>query len=258
LKIESEAEARAMMAFDCKIPRLLHTDRGQFVKKGESHLKKLPTHAEWGSGGCGLKEKFTEDLASVEQAFYQQIDDQLEAGSVAHATAMLCLAQTVAWIGDFKHFVDETFASLTRHRQFSDANAWSLTTKLMHRVFSDLHAARAGVIPSLKPGDNASICSHILWGVFCTHDVMAEYRKMKFRDHPAISSEYVKFLASNNSGDLLESVNSKMSAVESKLKEMTSEMQKINTTAGLAQNRAAEVKKSVEDHHKRINKLENK
>ena len=52
--------------------------------------------------------------------------------------------------------------------------------------------------------DWKSTCTHLMWSIFRTHDKMAEFDDVNFEDHPAIASEYIKFLACNLGFDMLE------------------------------------------------------
>ena len=257
LKLESSAEAKAMLAFEHKLPLLLHKDKGTVTRKGESHLNQVPTYDDWWHDGVGLKDRLSDELPGVEQGFLSQIEDRLEAGTIAHSLATQAVTQAIAWIGDLTRFMDETYESLIRSG-FSKISGWALTTKLVHRIFIDLHGARTGILQSFKPGDIESTCHHVLWGVFKTHDVMAEFKRHKFRNHPSISSEYVKFLASNSGNDLIDKVVLRVSALETTSKTHTSEITKANSTASVAQNKASEVKKALDDVDKRVRKLEQK
>jgi hypothetical protein len=87
---------------------------------------------------------------------------------------------------------------------------------------------------------------------------MAEFKRHKFCNHPSISSEYVKFLASNSGNDLIDKIVLRVSALETTSKMHTSEITKANSTASVAQNKASEVKKALDDVDKRVRKLEQK
>ncbi len=257
LKLETAAEAKAMLSFEVKIPRLLHNESLTATRKGKSYLKKLATYEDWWDNGNGLKERLAEELPSVEQGFMSQIDDRLTPGTLAHSVAMQAVTQSIAWIGELSRYIDETYDSLV-WSGFSKASAWSLTTKLVHRIFSDIQAIRTGTLQSFKPDDIASTCYQVLWGVFKTHDVMASYKRHKFKNHPSISSEYVKFLASNSSNDMIDKLLVRVGNLDSLVKTLTTDLGKTNGTASLAQNRAAEGKKELADLERRVKKLEGK
>jgi hypothetical protein len=66
------------------------------------------------------------------------------------------------------------------------------------RIFEDILLVRAGVSSLFVMDDNMINATTVPWATFQTHDVMSEYLTYKFKNHPSISSEYVRFLASNS------------------------------------------------------------
>jgi hypothetical protein len=46
------------------------------------------------------------------------------------------------------------------------------------------------------------------------HDVMGEYLKLKIKNHPSVSSEYVKFLAAHGSLKEVQLLKKRIKAVE--------------------------------------------
>ena len=144
LKIESGAEARAMNAFEQKIPRIFHKGKGSLiVKGGESHLTNVPTYDAWWNNGMGMKDRLHDDITTVEEGFKNLIADRLDVSSKAYAIASLALKESVTWLMELINFIDETYESLVRSK-FSSAAGWSLTTKLVARIFTDLATVRGG------------------------------------------------------------------------------------------------------------------
>jgi hypothetical protein len=62
-----------------------------------------------------------------------------------------------------------------------------------------------------------SVCCHILWAAFKTHDIMATYIDKNFENHPVISAEYIKFLATNSGIEKVERMEAQMSGMVEKL-----------------------------------------
>ena len=81
------------------------------------------------------------------------------------AVASQAVTQLVAWIGVLSRYIDDTYKSLIWSR-FTKSAAWSLTTKLVHRILHNL--CWVGVLQSFCPGDNKAKCAQVLWGVFKT------------------------------------------------------------------------------------------
>ena len=62
--------------------------------------------------------------------------------------------------------------------------------------------------------DPASICAHLLWSCFKTHDVMTMHKEHSFENHPTISAEYVKFLATNSGYDKVEQMETLVNGIK--------------------------------------------
>ena len=256
LKIESGAEARAMNAFENKIPRILHKGKGSLiVRGGESHLTNIPTYDAWWNNGMGMKDRLHDDITTVEEGFKNLIADRLESGSKAYSIASLALKESITWLMELINFIDETYESLVRSK-FSSAAGWSLTTKLVARIFTDLATVRGGVNNAFTPGDSASITANVLWGVFKTHDVMAQFRKQKFKNHTSISSEYVKFLATHSAHESVTKLEDKIKSLEADLKVATKQAAEASKAAATSSNHANELKTKMAALERRLGKLE--
>ena len=256
LKIESGAEARAMNAFEHKIPRIFHKGKGSLiVRGGESHLTNIPTYDAWWNNGMGMKDHLHDDITTVEEGLKNLIADRLDSDSKAYAIASLALKESVTWLMELINFIDETYESLVRSK-FSSSAAWSLTTKLVSRIFTDLATVRGGVNNAFTPGDSASITANVLWGVFKTHDVMSQFRKQKFKNHSSISSEYVKFLARHSAHESVTKLEEKIKGLEADLKAAVKQAGEASKAAATSSNHATELKSKVAALEKRLGKLE--
>jgi hypothetical protein len=81
---------------------------------------------------------------------------------------------------------------------FSIGSAWGLTTRLVVCIFEDIALVRAEVFSLFVIDDDLSNATTVLWATFQTHDAMADYFTLKFKDHPSVLSAYVEFWASNS------------------------------------------------------------
>ena len=80
---------------------------------------------------------------------------------------------------------------------------------------------------------------------------MQEFMDAGIKDHPAISSEYVKFLAANTGFEKVNSLEKRVTELDKTWKEQC----KTYTTAN---NKVVEVQKVVSDLVKRLTKIESK
>ena len=103
---------------------------------------------------------------------------------------------------------------------------------------------------SIKNWSPESTCGHVLYAVFKTHDIMANYMSHKFENHPSVSTEYVKFLATNSGsekvGKLTVSVESALSKAEAATKK-----------ADIVASKNADLTRVLEVLTKRVHRLEN-
>jgi hypothetical protein len=53
------------------------------------------------------------------------------------------------------------------------------------------------------------------------HDVMAEYLKLKIKNHPSVSSEYVKFLAAHGLFMEVQVIKKRLKAVKKDIRTIT-------------------------------------
>ena len=70
--------------------------------------------------------------------------------------------------------------------------------QVLDRICEDLYTPKEGVLEAMTIGDPESVCSHVIWACFKTHDVMSLYVDMQFDNHPPIAAEFTKFLTTNS------------------------------------------------------------
>jgi hypothetical protein len=66
---------------------------------------------------------------------------------------------------------------------------------------------------------------------------MADYRKLQFNNHPSMSSEHIKFIATNMGLESIQRLDSKVEAVEGLLKAMTKSVQEAVNSAKTTANK---------------------
>ena len=253
LDIATEAEGQALTSFLCEVPRLFHTTSGTvaLLADNASHLSKVPTHKSWANGTGGLKKAIEKKLSRLKSSLREVIGIELGPGTIAYAVAVEALEKSISWIGSFLSFLDQTYESLHVQSNFSSPRAWSLTTQLGRRVFSDLHSVRVGTTKAMGKGRRA-ICPVILWSVFRTHDKMAAFEVANFEDHPSIASEYVKFLATNSGLEVVSKLEDEVGSLKSKVKELEKMVSAATVKADKASSTADVVKKQCDALAKKV------
>jgi hypothetical protein len=241
LKIQTGSEALALGALRQSVPALFHsTTMGANETYGstklQSFLSRLNSHKEWSNGGHGMKAWMIGRIATVRNSILQDINQTLVHGTIAYQVAVDCLSRSVAWVNLLMTFIDSNYESLHVHSKFSKEQAWSLLTQLVTRVFTDMSKVREGVLMSLRMSDENGTCAAVLWAVFQTHDHMDAYFNANITDHPSISSEYVKFLASNSGIELVDKLESQVNKLAAGLSKAQDETLAIRKKADTASN----------------------
>jgi hypothetical protein len=116
----------------------------------------------------------------------------------AQLLAITSINATLTFLTQLLGFIDTIYDKLFTFSKFTAEQAWALTTLILDRICEDLFAPKEGVAVAMTVEDPASICAHMLWSCFKTQNVMALYMEHNFENHPAISAEYIKFLATNS------------------------------------------------------------
>jgi hypothetical protein len=259
LSINGIAEGQALTAHLHEIPRIFHTASGKLMglDSNESHLNRVPSHKHWSYGSHCLKRKLENELVKVRYSNRLVIQSYFKPGTVAYSVASEALDKSVSWVSGLISFIDRTYESLHGGSKFTAPQAWSLTTQLVRRIFSDLHTARMGTTRTMGK-DRVVICTTLLWSAFKTHDAMAAFENANFEDHPSISSEYVKFLAMNSGFEALEVVTGKMKSIGDQLKDMQGSVKQADKKAENAVTHCETNKKAVEGLSRRVVTLESR
>ena len=213
LKIATGAEAATLQSLQFVRPRIFHSGRAAMNNdRDKSHLNKLPDHSTWKAGGDGAKNFIVKKMNILHSVISSDILYTFGGGEsqAALMVATLSLTNTVTFLTMMLCALVETmFEKLHVFSKFTVEQGWCLTMQIFERILADLYAPKDGVLDAMTLDNQWSVCTHTLWTSFKCHDVMATYVEHQFENHPAISTEYVKFLATNSGFEKVESCLSK-------------------------------------------------
>ena len=216
LGITTGAEEAALQAILVKRPQLFHSGKTAMVsERNKSRLSQLPNFAAWKSGGEGVRNYVVRQMNVIYSTLSQEIGYALgfdPALAKANALAVRSLNDTITFITQLLNFVDTMYERLNSESKFTSDQAWSLTTQILDRICEELYAPKEGVGGAMKIEAPESVCCHILWAAFKTHDIMATYIDKNFENHPVISAEYIKFLATNSGIEKVEKIEVQLNA----------------------------------------------
>jgi uncharacterized protein YoxC len=159
------------------------------------------------------------------------------------------LTESAGWIIGFIQFIDKYHSELSKAK-FGAGKAWHVTTRLAKRILDDVGDQRYGIQNTFQ------ICQQIAWAVLKSHDLMAEFKNLEFKNHPSISGELVKFLAIDTSFGAIEKLALKVAELEGEANENRKQLSIAVKSASTAGNKADEVKLLIKALSKRVVKLE--
>ena len=79
------------------------------------------------------------------------------------------------------------------------------------------------------------------------HDVMNEFMSHEIKNHPTVSSEYVKFLATHTAHKELQAIKKRVDMVDKKVPELEKEIKKAGDNAKSAQSLAQTMTKELKE-----------
>jgi phage shock protein A len=258
IKVTCIADSVAITSFDTKTPKFFCKIQGHKVLKGDaSYLDAIPTQSDWADVGTGFKMRLQEALMEFQESHGTFVDQAVEIGSKPHTLAHAALTESVAWIIGFIQFVDEYYRELSKAK-FGAGKAWHVTTRLAKRILDEVGTQRYGVQNAFQVGDSRQICQQILWAVLKSHDVMQEYKRLNFKNHPSIATELVKFLAINTSFEAIEKLTTQVASHQVEIVEYRKNIAALTKTCMAATNKSDEAKKLLDQLSKRVEKVEKK
>ena len=266
LKITTGAEAAAIKALYFKRPRIFHKGRvSMTTERNKSKLNMIPDYKTWKAGGEGVKNHIIQQMnllhvttISHDIAYTFGMDSDLQK---AQMIAMTNINTTLAFLTQLLGFVDTIYDKLFTFSKFTAVQAWALTTQILDRICEDLFAPKEGVVAAMVVEEPSSVCAHMLWSCctcFKTHDVMSVYMDHNFENHPAISAEYIKFLATNSGIEKVKRLEASVTEMKASIQKAVVESGKARSIADGVSSQVGVINKNVEAAGKRVSKLEDK
>lgn len=261
LNIETGAEASAITSLSHSRPRIFHSGRPMMTcDQNTSRLNKLCKHSKWKTGGEGVRKFIIKQMNVLQSSMASDITFAY-GGYPEHAKAQmiasLSLTASVSFITQLLNYIDALFEKLHVYSKFTVETGWSLTMQVLDRITADLFAPKDGVANGMK-GDQSSVCSHILWASFRTHDVAQAYLDFNFENHPAISSEFIKFLATNSGFEKVERLTEQADLNKAKLTAALAEVAIAKSKSDTASTKVSELLKELSAVTRRVKALEDK
>ena len=172
-----------------------------------SHLVSVKDAIAWDSDfsdnpDCkpGLKQILEERLEEVESQIKEVIASSYTRKGLTGPADLAkdMLTKTMKFLKLILNEISRVNRNLTSRSGYSLMEAWCLVTQTFRGIFVYIGKARTA-IRSLSPKDPPALnTARVLHVMLRTHDLMDEFVQAEIKNHPIVSSEYVKFLATHS------------------------------------------------------------
>ena len=169
-----------------------------------------------------MRYKILRGMKDVSMQLESNIDKVLRNYPDAKQMARDLLLNAKRFVIDLLNFMSQDYNSW-KLRGYTKKEAWKMTCRSVHRILDDLQGAR---MTGRDAGDGADIdrvTATYIWATAKAHEVMDDYLKYQFFEHPAIAAVLARHLAATA---VLpdETLSSKIQALDNKLTKLQSKV----------------------------------
>jgi hypothetical protein len=246
LNIDTGAESSSITSMGHLRPRIFHDGRPTMTcDQKTSRLNKLGKPSKWKTGGeGGVRNHIIEQMNVLQPHISDDITYTFGNGhpgdSKAQMIATLSLTTSVTFITQLLNYIDALYDKLHVYSKFTSETAWSLSMQVLDRILADLYVPKEGVVKGMI-GDRTSICAHVLWASFRTLDIAQGYVDANFVNHPAVSSEFIKFLATNSGSEKIEQLDATVTTIKTALASAVVDARNAGTKSDTASTKCGEL-----------------
>jgi hypothetical protein len=178
----------------------------------------------------GLKDVWDERQPDVKAVICGHIDNSLTQHGHTQAASLAreMLSNSLKFTNRLFEYLSNTNREMTDCSGFPLPDAWLLSTEVVARCCKALNTARSEVRDISIKSTPLRNTARVMYAMLRVHDVMDEYLKFEIKNHPSISSEYVKFLASHALFKDVQGLKKKEEGVEKKVADPEKDIKKLN------------------------------
>ena len=263
LNIDTGAESSSITSMGHLRPRIFHDGRPTMTcDQKTSRLNKLSKPSKWKTGGeGGVRNHIIEQMNVLQPHISDDITYSFGNGhpsdSKARMIATLSLTTSVTFITQLLNYIDALYDKLHVYSKFTSETAWSLSMQVLDRILADLYVPKEGVVKGMK-GDRASICAHVLWASFRTLDIAQGYVDANFVNHPAVSSEFIKFLATNSGSEKIEQLDATVTTIKAALASAVADVRTAGSKSDTASTKCGELNNLITALARRVKTMEDR
>ena len=234
-------ESRVAVSMSNLLPTLFGKTSADGMDTSE-FLPALPNPDKWDLNGVtGLKHNLKRGMVNVTTFLETSINRVFRAHLTARQLALECLLRAKRFIQELINFMTNEF-SVWKHRGYSKLDAWRITGICVRRVFESLYAVRITARDMPETSDKHFVAASIIWSTLAAHEVMEDYMKLQFLEHPTISAVISRHLAAHHvKAD--DQTGTKLKKYEEQLRNMQSKIDKLETAVARLGNNGQNGKK---------------
>eukprot|EP00980_Cylindrotheca_fusiformis_P030513 scaffold24935_cov93-Cylindrotheca_fusiformis.AAC.4 len=243
LDLKTNRAAQAMLAFKSPVPDLFvdgskASEIWTITAKDGSYFNRVKSFAEWKNLRHTLRKAATDVETTTKQRLYFTYPKANRIRSIYEQS----ITSSVACLIDLADFMDSVISDMQRFGM-SEARGFALSTRLGDAFFRECHKVRAAVADDLEAKDPIKLATTLWFAVTQTLDVMNDFRQKHFKEHSAISSEYIQFIVQTTIRDeSADGLDDRISDLEQKM----SDVEKLDKTAKDAKKTADGVKSKMD------------
>jgi hypothetical protein len=221
LGFKSMLETRVAASMQNYFPAPFGKVAGEKIEDSES-LPGISDPDKFDNGSTGVRYKILRGMKDVSLQLESNIDKVLRDYPDAKQMARDLLLNSKRFIIDLLNFMLQDYNSW-KLRGYTKKEAWKMTCRSVHRILDDLQGARMTGRDAGDGSDIDRVTATYIWATAKAHEVMDDYLKYQFFEHPAIGAMLARHLAATA---VLpdENLSNKLRIVDDKLTKLTAKV----------------------------------
>jgi hypothetical protein len=218
---KSMLETRVAASMQNYFPAPFGKVAGEKIEDSES-LPGISDPDKFDNGSTGVRYKILRGMKDVSLQLESNIDKVLRDYPDAKQMARDLLLNSKRFIIDLLNFMLQDYNSW-KLRGYTKKEAWKMTCRSIHRILDDLQGARMTGRDAGDGSDIDRVTATYIWATAKAHEVMDDYLKYQFFEHPAIGAMLARHLAATA---VLpdENLSNKLRIVDDKLTKLTAKV----------------------------------
>eukprot|EP00980_Cylindrotheca_fusiformis_P015382 scaffold4326_cov121-Cylindrotheca_fusiformis.AAC.4 len=259
LDLKSNRAAQALLAFSSPVPELFVDSSSleniwSITAKDKSYFNRVKTFAEWKK----LRSAIKTHTNTVEGATKRRLRSMYPELTPIRLLYENSIIESVGCLNSLVDYMDDVINDMT-HVGMSEAQAFAMATRLGDAFFRECHKVRAAVADDLEAKDHLKLATTLWYAVTKTLDVMMDFKRRRFREHPAIAAEYVQFLVQATIRDeSADDADDQIKDVEKIAKDAKKSADSTKTKMDGVQSKLAGAAKDAKDALKAVESLKSK